>query len=193
MTAPTTSIDTPAPIAYTAKGLLRSIFQRFLHKLAFVAPGGSTVRPWLHRLRGVNVGRNVWISQYVYIDELHPEAVTIGDNCSIGLRASIFAHFYWGGKRSIDEAGPVVIENDVFIGPHVVILPNVRVGHGAVVKAGTAVTSSVPAETFWGLPSPEPLARVTVPLTPQHSYSEFRNGLRPIRRRKIVLSKTEAE
>lgn len=171
-----------------ARRLLHNMIQRFLHKVAFVAPGGSSLRPWLHRRRGVHIGRNVWISQYVYIDELHPEAVTIGDNCSIGLRTSIFAHFYWGQKRSIEHAGSVVIENDVFLGPHVVVLPNVRIGHGAVIKAGTAVTSSVPPETFWGLPSPTALARVTVPLTPDHSYADFRNGLRPIRRRRAKPS-----
>jgi acetyltransferase-like isoleucine patch superfamily enzyme len=193
VTTPATTLSAPAALTRKTTSLLRSIFQRFLHKVAFVAPGGSTIRPWLHRMRGVNIGKNVWISQYVYIDELHPEAVTIGDNCSIGLRVSIFAHFYWGGKRSIDEAGPVVIENDAFIGPHVVILPNVHVGRAAVIKAGTAVTGSVPAETFWGLPSPEPLARVTIPLTPDHTYSEFRSGLRPIRRRKIPVPKPEEE
>ncbi len=160
--------------------LLRSLFQRFLHKLAFIAPGGSTIRPWLHRLRGVDIGQNVWISQYVYIDELHPEAVTIRDNCSIGLRTSIFAHSYWGSKRSTAEAGRVIIENDVFIGPHSVVLPNVRIGRGSVIKAGTAVTSNVPEHTFWGLPAAGPLARVSVPLTSQHTFEEFRSGLRPI-------------
>jgi acetyltransferase-like isoleucine patch superfamily enzyme len=179
----TSASSVSAPAGRKSESLLRGMFQRTLSKLAFVAPGGSTIRPWLHRMRGVKIGKNVWISQYVYIDELHPEAVTIGDNCSIGLRASIFAHFYWGGKRGGDEAGEVVIEDDVFVGPHCVVLPNVHVGRGAVVKAGTAVTGNVPAETFWGQPSPEPLARVLVPLTPEHSYQEFRNGLRPIRRR----------
>jgi carbonic anhydrase/acetyltransferase-like protein (isoleucine patch superfamily) len=174
-----------APAAQSkGEGMLRGSFQRLLSKIAFIAPGGSSLRPWLHRMRGVKIGKNVWISQYVYIDELHPEAVTIGDNCSIGLRASIFAHFYWGGKRGAEAAGEVVIEHDVFVGPHCVVLPNVHIGHGAVVKAGTAVTGNVPPETFWGQPSPEPLARVLVPLTPAHSYEEFRNGLRPIRRRR---------
>lgn len=177
------SVGTP-PVARKSSSLLRGAFQRFLSKLAFIAPGGSSIRPWLHRMRGVKVGKNVWISQYVYIDELHPEAVTIGDNCSIGLRASIFAHFYWGGKRGAESAGEVVLEDDVFLGPHCVVLPNVRIGRGAVVKAGTAVTGSVPAGTFWGQPSPEPLARVLVPLTPEHTYEEFRSGLRPIRRRR---------
>lgn len=167
-----------------AKALLRNLGNRFLHKVAFVAPGGYSLRPCLHRLRGVHIGKNVWISQYVYIDEVHPESITIGDNCTIGLRVSIYAHFYWGPKRSVEYAEPVVIEHDVFIGPHVVVLPKAHIGHGSVIKAGTAVTGHVPPETFWGLPSPGPLAHVTVPLTPVYSYEDFRNGLRPIRQRR---------
>jgi acetyltransferase-like isoleucine patch superfamily enzyme len=165
-------------------GLMRNLFQRLLHKLAYIAPGGYTIRPWLHRLRGVRIGQNVWISQFVYIDELHPEAVSIGDNCSIGIRCSIFAHFYWGPKCSAEHANAVIIEKDVFIGPHSLILPNVHIGEGAVIKAGTTVTSNVPAKTFWGLPSAEALARVTIPLTPDYSFEEFRAGLRPIRKKR---------
>jgi acetyltransferase-like isoleucine patch superfamily enzyme len=139
------------------------------------------MRPWLHRVRGVKIGKNVWISQLVYIDEIHPEMVTIGDNSTIGLRTSIIAHLYWGGRKQT-EHGQVVIENNVFVGPHCVILPNVRIGQGAVIKGGTVVTRDVPPFTFWGIPSGEPLARVTVPLTWEHSYEEFVKGLKPIRR-----------
>jgi acetyltransferase-like isoleucine patch superfamily enzyme len=104
------------------------------------------VRPWLQRLRGVVIGGNVWIGQFVYIDEIHPTDVTIGDNCSIGLRTSIIAHFY-SGPRKPGGGGKVVIERDVFIGPHCVILPNVRIGEGAVIRAGTVVSRNVPAHT----------------------------------------------
>jgi tetrahydrodipicolinate N-succinyltransferase len=76
----------------------------------------------------------------------------------------------------------VIIEKDVFIGPHCVILPNVRIGEGAVIKAGTVVTRNVPPRTFWGTPQAEALGQVTVPLTAEHSYEEFIGGLRPIRR-----------
>ena len=145
-----------------------------------MVPGGSTLRPWLHRLRGVQIGENVWISQYVYIDELHPEAVTIKNNCTIGLRTSIFSHFYWGSKRSKEYANSVVIEEDVFIGPHSVIFGNVRIGRGSVIKAGTVVTRNIPPETFWGPPASGPVARVTVPLTWEHTYKEFIKGLCPI-------------
>ena len=48
------------------------LLNRVLNKIAFIVPGGYCLRPRLHRLRGVKMGRNVWISQYVYIDELHP-------------------------------------------------------------------------------------------------------------------------
>src|SRR5579872_1180247 len=104
--------------------MLPNTLGRLLHKIAFVAPGGGSVRPWLHRLRGVRMGPNVWIGQFVYMDELHPESLSIGENTTVGMRTSIFTHFYWGPRRS-GGSGKVVVGNDVFIGPHCVILPNV--------------------------------------------------------------------
>ena len=158
--------------------MLRNVLTRLIHKIAFVMPGGGSFRPWLHRKCGASIGKHVWISQLVYIDDLHPEDVHIGDNCTIGLRTSIFTHFYWGARRPKSN-GSVVIENDVFVGPHCVILPNVRIGEGAVIKAGTVVTRNVPPHTFWGLPPAGALGMATVPLTAEHSYAEFTRGIRP--------------
>jgi acetyltransferase-like isoleucine patch superfamily enzyme len=120
------------------------------------------------------------MSQSVYIDELHPEAVEIGDRCTIGYRTSIFCHLYWGPRKN-DEFGKVVIEKNVFIGPHCLLLPNVRIGEGSVVKGGTVVSQNVPPYTLWGLPSAAALAKITIPLTAEHSYQEFIYGLRPLR------------
>ncbi len=158
--------------------MLRNLFNRVLNKIAFIAPGGGSLRPWLHRVRGARLGHNVWIGQFVYLDELHPHNISIGDNCTIGLRTSIFSHFYWGPKRPKSN-GKVVIEDDVFIGPHCVILPNVVIGRGAVIKAGTVVSRNVPPHAFWGCPSAELLGEVTVPLTAEHYYEEFVRGIRP--------------
>ena len=99
--------------------------QRLINFLAYHAPGGFSWRPRLHRLRGVHIGKNVWISKHVYIDSVSPRAVTIMDNCIIGLNSSILTHIFG------EFAGPVIIESNVFIGPHCVILPNVRIGEGA--------------------------------------------------------------
>ncbi len=135
------------------------------------------MRPWLHRLRGAHIGKNVWISLLVYIDEIHPEEVSIGDNSTIGLRTSIITHFYWGPRRPTSN-GKVTIEKDVFIGPHCVILPNVRIGEGAVIKAGTVVSRNVAPHTLWGVPSAEAVGVATVPLTSEHPNEEFVRGLR---------------
>lgn len=89
------------------------ILQRFLGKLAMVG---------LHRKRGVQIGKHVWISQLVYLDELHTENIVIKDNVVIGFRCTIFAHFYLGEYRPDEQTGNVVIERDAFIGPNCTIL-----------------------------------------------------------------------
>jgi len=163
--------------------MLRNVLTRFIHKIAFVIPGGGSLRPWLHRICGATIGHHVWIAQFVYIDDLHPEDVHIGDNCTIGLRTSIFTHFYWGPRRPKSN-GSVVIEENVFVGPHCVILPNVHIGEGAVIKAGTVVSRNVPPHTLWGSPPAEALGMATVPLTAQHPYEEFTRGIRPLPRKR---------
>ncbi len=160
--------------------MTKNILNRFLHKLAFVFPGGFSVRPGLHRMRGATIGKNVWISQYVYIDELHPEGVIIHDNCTIGIRTSIITHTYWGKRKPVGGYREVIIEKNAYIGPHSLILPGTRIGEGAVIKGGTTVTGHVPPFTFWGYPKAVPLARITVPMTPDQGYEDFLKGLRPI-------------
>ncbi len=147
------------------------------------APGGYTIRPWLHRMRGVKIGKNVWISQDVYIDELHPDRLTIEDNSTIGLRTSIFTHFYWGPKRE-NGFGQVHIGKNVFVGPHCVILPHATLGEGSVIKAGSVISTHVQPYTFIGPPPAVPLAHVSVPLTAELGYQEFIRGLRPIKKTK---------
>jgi len=149
-----------------------------LGRIAMFSPGGSNVRPRLQRWRGVRMGHGVWLGLFVSIDELHPEALTVGNNCTIGVRTTILTHFYWGPARPVSN-GSVVIEDDVFIGPHCVILPNVRIGQGAVIQAGTVVTRNVPPHTLWGSEAAGPMGVATVPLTGRHGYSEFLRGLKP--------------
>lgn len=164
--------------------IIINIWKRIINKIAFISPGGASVRPWLQKARGVHVGNNVWIGQYVYIDELYPEKVSIGDNSSIGLRVSIISHLHWGEKRTSGYSAPVRIEKDVFVGPHCVILPNVVIGEGSVIKAGTVVSKNVPPHTYWGTDSAGPIGLVTVPLTNKHTIIEFSYGLRPFDKRK---------
>jgi acetyltransferase-like isoleucine patch superfamily enzyme len=43
---------------------------------------------------------------------------------------------------------PVIIDDDVWIGAHCVILPGVHVGQGAVIGAGAVVTRDVPPRSI---------------------------------------------
>ncbi len=163
--------------------MIKRVLGKFLHIIAFVAPFGNSFRPFIHRLRGVKIGKNVWISLYVYLDEIHPECISIGDNSTIGLRTSVISHTYFGLPKK-NNPNKVIIGKNVYIGPHCLILPNVRIGDGAVIKGGSVVTRNVPPNTLWGEPSAEPLAIVSVPLTPETSYDEFLRGLRPLHKKK---------
>ncbi|QWV96546.1 acyltransferase [Geomonas nitrogeniifigens] len=158
------------------------IMQRILGKLAMISPGGYSLRPWLHKVRGVRMGKNVWISQLVYLDDQHPEKIEIGDNVTIGLGCTVFAHFYLGDRSPEDARTGVVIGNDVFIGPNCTILEGVTIGEGAVVVAGSVITRNVPPGVLYGPPAAEPLARITQPLTEngQVQYQKFLFGLKKL-------------
>ena len=111
----------------------------------------------------------MWLAQYVHLDEVYPEPISIGDNCTIGLRTSMFSHFQWGSPRGSEGSKPIVVEYNVFVGPHRIILPGVRIGEGAVIKAGSVVSRNVPPQVLWEDAGSGPLAAATVPLTPQYS------------------------
>jgi galactoside O-acetyltransferase len=52
------------------------------------------------------------------------------------------------------QKAPVVIEDEVWIGSHVVILPGVRIGQGAVIGAGSVVSRSIPPNAIaYGVPA----------------------------------------
>lgn len=158
---------------------MNDYIQRLLRRVAYLAPGGYSIRPALHRLRGVNIGEDVWISQYVYIDELHPECITIGDNTTIGIGTLIISHFYWG-KRKPDYVSKVNIGKDVFIGPNCVILPDTSIGDGSVIQAGTVVSRNVPPKILWGMQKATAIAKVSIPLTRKGSFEKFVRGLKPL-------------
>lgn len=152
--------------------VLRGLTNRLLQHLARIMPGARTLRVALHRARGIKIGKNVWIGYDVILDTSRPYLITIGDGSSIGMRVTVIAHFR--------ESHGVRIEQDAFVGPGVIILPNVVVGRGAVVTAGSVVTQSVaPMTVVQGNPA-VPVARCGIPLGPDVTLKEFSRRLKPL-------------
>jgi acetyltransferase-like isoleucine patch superfamily enzyme len=150
-------------------------WRRLLQECARIGPGATTLRVRLHRWRGVEIGRNVWIGYGAVIETANPHLVHIGNNVSIGIRATIIAHFR-------DSRG-VWIEDDVFVGPCVCILPSVRLGKGCVVTAGSVVTTNVASMTVVQGNPARAVAKCRRPLLVDTSMNDFLRGLIPIRQR----------
>jgi acetyltransferase-like isoleucine patch superfamily enzyme len=151
--------------------VLRGVINRGLQLLARITPGKTRVM--LHRARGVHIGEDVFISQDVILETAYPDLITIGDRTCIGTRVIVIAHM-----RELTKG--VKIESDVFVGPGVIILPDVTIGHGAVVTAGSVVTRSVPPMTVVQGNPAVPAARCGIPLTPDTTIREFSKQLKPL-------------
>lgn len=50
-------------------------------------------------------------------------------------------------SQGFEEARPVIIEDDVWIGARVMIMPGTHVGKGSIIAAGSVVTKDVPSFT----------------------------------------------
>jgi acetyltransferase-like isoleucine patch superfamily enzyme len=151
--------------------------------LALHAPGATSVRVKLHRLRGVTIGEGVSIGQDALLETAKPRRIVIHDRVSIGIRVTIIAHMhaYVEGDSTQDDDRPsVVIEQEAYIGPGSIILPNVTIGRGAVVMAGSVVTRSVPAMTMVRGNPAEPVARCGIPMLLDTPMKEFYRSLRPL-------------
>jgi acetyltransferase-like isoleucine patch superfamily enzyme len=160
------------------KPLFFRITNRILHLLARNLPGARTIRPFLHRLRGAKIQKDVWIGDDVYIENEYPEMIEIHENAGIQLRTTLLAHTRGAGK--------IIIGKNVFIGCGCVIFcpPNytLTIGEGSVVTANSVISRSIPPFSFVAGPEAKTVAKVTVPFYEHVSYDEFIAGLVPIKR-----------
>jgi UDP-3-O-[3-hydroxymyristoyl] glucosamine N-acyltransferase len=166
------------PSAYfnTLKEIVRP--NSLLHFLARVLPGGFSVRPFLHRLRGVKIEADVWIGDDVYIDEDHPDAIEIHDNAAIATRCTLIAHTKGIGK--------IIIGKGAAVGAGCIIVcasgQTLTIGEGAVVSAGSTVSSDIPPYALCGPPRIQTFGTIDVPFRTAATLEEFRRGVRPIKR-----------
>jgi acyl-CoA synthetase (AMP-forming)/AMP-acid ligase II/acetyltransferase-like isoleucine patch superfamily enzyme/acyl carrier protein len=167
------------------KAIRDSVFgglkNRLFQYLALYAPGYKSTRVWLHRMRGVTIGDNVSIGLSALIETAYPRLVSLGNNVSIGMRVVIIAHLRDSTAQARAEHQQTVrIEDDAYIGPGVIVLPNVTIGQGAVVSAGSVVSRSIPPRTLARGNPAVPIAHCGVSLGGGVSYEQFVRHLKPI-------------
>lgn len=159
-----------------SENILIGIKNRTLQFLARSAPGAMTTRVWLHRMRGVKIGEGSWIGYDSIIETSQPWLVSIGRNVIINMRVMVIAHFH--GSTGVK------IGDNVFIGPGAIILPNVTIGEGAVITAGSVVSTSIPPHCLAQGNPARIVAKCTIPLGWNTPTKAFYGGLEPIKRPK---------
>ena len=107
---------------------------------------------------GWKLARGTFVGFGTYLGAYKP--VRIGQRVLIGARCYIISggHAYARRDIPITEQGfvgaAIVIEDDAWLGAHVVVLPGVTIGCGAIIGAGSVVTRDVPAWEVWaGVPA----------------------------------------
>jgi acetyltransferase-like isoleucine patch superfamily enzyme len=155
------------------KNVFRQSFNRVCALVALCGPGSQSLRPFLHRLRGVKIYGHTFIGQQVILENEYPECIEIHD-AELSLRITVMAHFRGHGK--------VIFEPRSWVGPGCYILASepdqiLTIGEGSAIAACSLITKSVPPYTFMGGIPAKPIAKITVPMTIDTSYEDFKNGL----------------
>jgi len=121
-----------------------------LERLALSVPVPSW-RVKFHRMRGVNIGKDVYIGYKVLFDRLHPELITVGDYAEIGDWCIFSAHTR--GSLTTRQAyprteKPIKIGRGVCLNSRCIITQGVEIGENSIIDIGSVVTRNIPPNSF---------------------------------------------
>jgi len=147
---------------------MRAVIKKVLKLLVKQMPMYQ-LRSAMLRLCGYRIGKDVYIGEdLIIIDEPSDRGmVSIGDRVAISPRVTLVVSSRPNFSRIAPyvpvKHGPIIIENDVWLGTGVVVLPNITIGEGAVVGANSVVTRDVRPYTIVGGSPARLIREVSVP------------------------------
>lgn len=123
----------------------------------FVADSGFRIECWEEYQNRrfspiISIGNNVSFNYRCHIGAIN--RIIIGNNVLVGSQVLITDHFHGNWEKEFDippkerelySKGEVVIEDNVWIGEGVCILPNVHIGKNSVIGANSVVLNDIPA------------------------------------------------
>ncbi|MFH1429250.1 MAG: acyltransferase [Candidatus Margulisiibacteriota bacterium] len=108
----------------------------------------------------IKIGDNVYLNSNVMINADCGGKIIIGNNVLFGPNVVLRATNHKFSSRKVPihdqghKPGRITIEDDVWIGSNVTILPDTTIGKGAIVGAGAVVTKDVvPYSIVGGVPA----------------------------------------
>lgn len=138
-------------------GMVKDGIKRYINTFVRIIPIHPDMRVKLQRMRGMHIGENVFIGQYVFFDDARPDLITIHDNVTILIGTTILSHVYppdhFIKVIPFKEQG-VELKENCYIGANVTILPGVTIGEYSIIGAGSIVTKSIPSFSLaYGVPA----------------------------------------
>lgn len=122
------------------KELLKKLFGSTKENLCIVAPF------WCDYGYNIHIGENFFANHNVVV--LDCAKVTFGDNVFVAPNCvfSTAGHPLDVEQRNkgLEYAYPITVEDNVWIGASVTVLPNVTIGSGSVIAAGSVVNRDIP-------------------------------------------------
>lgn len=102
------------------------------------------------------VGDNCHIGKNCFFDLL--ETIHIKNNVTVSMECHFITHLDVGNSRLVKQfpksSGPVLINNDVYLGVDVTILSGVEIGEASVIAAKSLVSKNVlPNHVYGGIPA----------------------------------------
>jgi maltose O-acetyltransferase len=100
----------------------------------------------------VRVGKNTFIGHETLIIG-GSSRILIGENCDISTRVSIFSGTHEIDSLGVRSAGletgkDIIIEDGVWIGFGVMVLPGVKIGTKSIIGAGSVVVNNIPPNSI---------------------------------------------
>jgi acetyltransferase-like isoleucine patch superfamily enzyme len=140
-----------------SRSLLRSFISKWLQVIAMTRlPLGSKFRCSVERMRGVKIGKHVFLGGGNILDRARPDLITIEDYVSLAGGVYILTHSNPTTPLreilgpSSHKVAPVLIKRGAWIAVNVVILPGVTIGENSIVATGAVVMKDVPPFTIVG-------------------------------------------
>ena len=144
------------------------IYKRVL-KLAARHTPGYKIRLCLLKGAGYTIGNDVYIGEdLIIIDEIDEKGnLFVGDRVAIAERVTLVISSRPNFSRIAPFVptahGPITIGDDAWLGTGSIIFPNIRIGQGSVVGAGSVVTRDVPPFTIVAGAPAKPIRKVNYP------------------------------
>ncbi|HBK32269.1 MAG TPA: acyltransferase [Porphyromonadaceae bacterium] len=139
------------------KGVRNGLLLKYCMYSVILAPlNYRKIRPIIWRWMGAKVGKDCFIGYDVWADVTNTELIQLEDHVHIANRCLLLCHqrdlssYYVGDDYAKlgYKKEEIILKKGCFLGMETMVMPGVTIGEGAIIGAGSIVTSDIPPWTI---------------------------------------------